>query len=379
VLEPSSKIDRALAFLEEDHERQGYLALDDVLSLSARLDLTASEEISVRTGLSQRGIGVREPEEDAEVETTTASTLGQPIHQRKRLSREQTAELSRLIQAGIRAQTELASAPSPTANELLTVVARGHQARCRMIESNLGLVGSVVKRMRPSQSLSSEDLFQEGAIGLYRAAERFDPSMGTQFSTYAMFWIQHDIRRALADKDRTIRIPIHAQNFLYRAQKARASLLLERRGHAPTVRDVADQLGVDVEKLQFLQDIARAAVPLDALAPDESDSRQVLQFAGSEPSAEDLVLKMEEQEAARDAAARLPDKEHRILALRYGFEDEDQQTLQEVGQQFGVSRERIRQLQENALARLRRPTADNPLLDFLERPLRKGVTSADDE
>ncbi|MGE3674177.1 MAG: RNA polymerase sigma factor RpoD/SigA [Polyangiaceae bacterium] len=251
--------------------------------------------------------------------------------------------------------------------ELISIVARGSAARRRIVEANLGLVGYVVKRFfAASQVLDHDDLFNEGVIGLHRAVDRFDPDIGTMFSTYAVFWIRQTIQRAQQDKNRTIRIPVHAQELLRKAKKARGALSLE--GRSPTVQEVADQLGVPVEKLLFLEHIARDPVSLDGVVGGDADSPLSSLMPSSGISPEDEYLVFEMRGAARDAAASLSPKEQRILALRFGLAEDsnDEHTLEEIGQEFGVTRERIRQIQEKAIERLRRRISSNPLADYLD-------------
>ena len=378
VSDNESPVDRAITLLEEDHERQGYLTLDDVLSIVARLELGAEEEIAVCRGLAQRGVHVNEKEQ--KVRDEVFPVLGKySTVASKRLSPDAVAELSRVVQAGLKAAEALTNGNCAELEELRRIEVRGREARIRIMEANLGLVGFVARDYVHMKSLTREDLMQEGVIGLHRAVERFDPTVGTQFSTYAMFWIRHAIRRAISDKDRTIRMPVWAQDLLYRVRRTQKALTTERGGAPVSLSEVAEQLREDPAKLQFIQDMSKVPLALDGPASNDSDDLRSSTIADSKPAPEELLLARERAVAARDAIEWLSKKEGKILSMRCGLDGEEERTLEEIGQIYRLSRERIRQLQEQALGRLRHPTPRNPLQDFIDGYVRTANNVKDED
>jgi RNA polymerase primary sigma factor len=230
------------------------------------------------------------------------------------------------------------------------------KARRRLIEKNLRLVVSVAKRYR-GMGLPFEDLIQEGNLGLIKATDRFDPEMGHRFSTYATWWIRQAVQRAVADKGRVVRLPVHTGEKARKVARVRNELSAER-GREPTDEEIAESLGWAAREVNALVGLLSDATSLDRSVGAEDGAPELGELVEDERASEapDAVIREMENDRLRETIERMPDRERRVLVRRYGLDDQEPATLAAVGTELGVTRERVRQLQRNAERQLRERT-----------------------
>ncbi len=263
----------------------------------------------------------------------------------------------------IPSDAEWAEASDLELSQFKRMVYHGRHAKDKMVQSNLRLVVSIAKKYM-NRGLSFQDLIQEGSLGLIRAAEKFDHEKGYKFSTYATWWIRQAITRAIADQSRTIRLPVHLYETISRIKKT-TKILSQEMGRKPTEEEIATSMEMTIEKLRFIAKSAQLPISLETPIGKEEDSRlgDFIEADGETP--EDEVSKNLLREDLENVLDSLSPRERDVLRLRYGLDDGRMKTLEEIGQIFNVTRERIRQIEAKALRKLRHPNRNSILKEYI--------------
>ena len=284
------------------------------------------------------------------------------------LTAEQEVELAIRIECGVLAEEKLRSSapvePPRLGADLRWLVADGHRARHHLLEANLRLVVALAKR-HIGQGLAFLDLIQEGNLGLIRAVEKYDYTQGFKFSTYATWWIRQAIHRALADQARTIRVPVHLVEVINKLARVRRELLADL-GREPTPEELGHELDLSAEKVRDLQRYSRAPISLHITLGDEAGSElgDLIEDADA-VAPDDEVTSTALGEQVAEALAHLSEREAAVMRMRFGLVDGQPKTLDAIGEMYGITRERIRQVERKALSKLRHPTRQTGLKDFL--------------
>ena len=330
-------VSEELAALLEAAEASGQLRQPELQEVLEPLELDPLEVDAVYIELDRRGIElVEEPEKEAPPPPPPAPPV------------ESTTDALQLF---LREAGRHALLTAPQEVELAKRIERGDmQAKQHMIQSNLRLVVSIAKNYR-NQGLPFLDLIQEGTLGLIRAVEKFDWRRGYKFSTYATWWIRQAVARALADKARTIRMPVHIVERMQKMNRAERTLWMEL-GREPTLEEIAEEASLPVEQAREVRAAARASASLDQPVGEQDDAVFGDFVAGDDPLPEEHVEVSLRSQALTLALQSLPDRERQVLVLRYGLIDEEPKTLEEIGKRLGLTRERVRQIELESLRRL---------------------------
>ena len=345
------KLNEIIAGIIENYGKKGSISTNALCDVMEKIDTDASQMDFVYKSLSEAGIQiVDEDQRDKELFEQALSDIGlddpvkmylKDIGRVPLLSADEEIELARRMQENDEA------------------------AKKRLSEANLRLVVSIAKRY-VGRGMLFLDLIQEGNLGLMKAVEKFDYQKGFKFSTYATWWIRQSITRAIADQARTIRIPVHMVetiNKLTRVQR----VLLQELGREPTPSEIAEKMGVTEDRVREIQKIAQDPVSLETPIGEEEDSH-LGDFIEDEKTItpSDSVAFTMLKEQLLGVLDTLTPREEKVLRLRYGIDDGKPRTLEEVGREFNVTRERIRQIEAKALRKLRHPSRSKKLKDFLE-------------
>ena len=362
---------------DDSVEADASLSDDELLEGIPQEELKAAAEITVpRVSSKTKTARTRKYNSDNSVAMLTGDPVRMYLKEIGKVSLLTAAEevdLAMKIEAGVEAMAQLDASEEEGGvplerrerRRLSRIEQVGLDAKQQLIEANLRLVVSIAKRY-VGRGMLFLDLIQEGNLGLIRAVEKFDYTKGFKFSTYATWWIRQAITRAIADQARTIRIPVHMVetiNKLVRIQRQ----LLQSLGRKPTPEEIAEEMGLTPERVREIQKISQEPVSLETPIGEEEDS-QLGDFIEDDaavvpPDAASFSML---QEQLAKTLEGLAERERKVITLRFGLEDGHPRTLEEVGREFGVTRERIRQIESKTLAKLRHPSRSQKLKDYLE-------------
>ncbi|MBI4064914.1 RNA polymerase sigma factor RpoD [Candidatus Gottesmanbacteria bacterium] len=350
--------------LLKEGKENGFITQDDILALIPKPEDHISELDDLYNKLIRAGIDVFETTSwDVEKEASKSiQDLEKEIEALVRASAESVSDPVRMY------LKEIGRIPLLKFEDEIYLAKRyekgDRKAKKKLIESNLRLVVSIAKKYI-GRGMSLLDLIQEGNQGLIRAVEKYDWRKGYKFSTYATWWIRQAITRAIADQARTIRIPVHMVETINRFVRASRRLMQEL-GREPTPEEIAKVMEVDVTKVREIMKVSQEPTSLETPVGDEEDSHLGDFISDPGPTPYDQTSRQLLKEHMEEVLATLSDREKRVLILRFGLEDGRPRTLEEVGAQFGVTRERIRQIEAKALRKLRHPSRSKKLKDYLE-------------
>jgi RNA polymerase primary sigma factor len=387
VLPREAQVDEIKDLITKGKEA-GLVTSEDVSAAMQAAELPPEQMDSILQVLAEEGVEIldttsegddeaeddarRKQEEELALKTPTSDPVRMYLKEIGKvplLTAEEEVDLAKRIEAGLFASEKLATTTKKVADKLrreLEAIERdGQIAKRKLVEANLRLVVSIAKRY-VGRGMLFLDLIQEGNLGLIRAVEKFDYTKGYKFSTYATWWIRQAITRAIADQARTIRIPVHMVetiNKLIRIQRQ----LLQDLGREPTPEEIAHEMDLTPEKVREILKVSQEPVSLETPIGEEEDSH-----LGDFIEDSDAVVPIDAasfillQEQLDSVLHTLSEREKKVIQLRFGLTDGHPRTLEEVGREFGVTRERIRQIESKTLSKLRHPSRSQKLRDYLE-------------
>ena len=375
--------------LLEKADVQGYLTTEDLMEFYPEGDEDNEHLTALMVALRRRGVDILDHENDLQIQEedqipasdfdtfidleriSTDDTVGLYLKEMSRvplLCVEEEMDLARRIEVGRASKKEIVihcgKVTPNRRHELDTLIQDGVLAREHLIKANTRLVVSVAKKYI-GRGVPFLDLIQEGNLGLMKAVEKYDYHRGFRFSTYATWWIRQTITRSIADQGRTIRVPVHMIDRIRQLYKMTHEME-QKLGRVPTVDELADELGLSMRKVQWMLRVSWLPLSLESPVGDEEDS-ELGMFVEDEitPTPIQSAYRNMLQEKVDEVLGTLSPREARILRLRFGLDNGRTYTLEEVGQKFGLTRERIRQIEGKALRRLRHPRRARQLKDYL--------------
>jgi RNA polymerase primary sigma factor len=379
-----------LSMLLEKADVQGYLTTEDLMELYPHVSEDADRLEAIVLALRRRGVDILDQDEheipfdeneenisdsdvDSFVDLTRISsddTVGLYLKEMSRvplLNVEEELDLAKRIESGRQAKRDLnrVNGNSARRQELENSASDGQQAREHLIKANTRLVVSIAKRYM-GRGVPFLDLIQEGNLGLMKAVEKYEYQRGFRFSTYATWWIRQTITRAIADQGRTIRVPVHMVDRI--RQLYRTTHEMEQRlGRIPTTDELAEEIGVNTNKVEWMMRVSWLPLSLESPINDDEEDSELGMFIEDQvtPTPIQSTYANLLRDKVQQVLDTLPPREARILRLRFGLENGRAYTLEEVGQKFGLTRERIRQIESKALRRLRHPRRARQLKDYL--------------
>ena len=344
-------------------QKSGVLQSADILSVLEKLDINAEQIEHIYDTIESMGIQIIGAELELDAPEGAAAEEEEELVDPVELAAEYN--LDDPVRMYLKEIGQIRLLTAEEEQELAARVAQGDKyAKDKLTEANLRLVVSIAKKYS-GRGLHILDLIQEGNTGLIRAVDKFDYTKGNKFSTYATWWIRQAITRAIADQARTIRIPVHMVETINKVIRVSRQLLQEL-GHDPSPEEISEEMNMPVDKVREILKIAQEPVSLETPIGEEEDSHLgdfIPDEGASEPSEAASFTLLKEQLV--DVLSTLTPREEKVLKLRFGIEDGRTRTLEEVGKEFNVTRERIRQIEAKALRKLRHPSRSKKLKDFL--------------
>ena len=357
----------ALRQLIEKGKLSGKLTTHEIDAAMEEMDLDLDELDSLYETIESQSIKIIDDLGDIALEAIAFETEGKSGTETVASSDSKSIAMDDPVKVYLK---EIGHVPLLTPEEEINLAIRikndDEAAKARLAEANLRLVVSIAKRY-VGRGMQFLDLIQEGNLGLIKAVDKFDYTKGFKFSTYATWWIRQAITRAIADQARTIRIPVHMVETINKVKKTN-SQLLHKIGRDPSAEEIAAELDMSVDKVREIMRVAQEPVSLETPIGEEEDSH-LGDFIPDEDalSPVDAASNSLLKESIDEVLSTLTPREKKVISLRFGLEDGHQRTLEEVGKEFNVTRERIRQIEAKALRKLRHPSRSKHLKDFLER------------
>lgn len=360
------KKNAALTALLEKGKAQGRLTINDIDAAIVEVDMDIEELDKLYETLEQNNVEIIDDLGDAALESLNFDLEMPKAVEMGAVDSSKNAAMDDPVKVYLK---EIGRVPLLTPEEEIELAIRisegDEAAKQKLAESNLRLVVSIAKRY-VGRGMQFLDLIQEGNLGLIKAVDKFDFTKGFKFSTYATWWIRQAITRAIADQARTIRIPVHMVETINKVKKTN-SILLHKNGRDPTAEEIAKELDMPVEKVREILRVAQEPVSLETPIGEEEDSHLgdfIPDDDALAPADAASMLLLKEQ--LSEVLKTLTPREEKVLSLRFGLEDGHPRTLEEVGKEFNVTRERIRQIEAKALRKLRHPSRSKKLKDFLD-------------